>query len=117
MSETGKLMSVDLPQLVRHLTWVAGPARGGPGTAGTHHSDGYGMWWDGDLLLVIVETAGGREISLVRVSADGDQCSMNNPNTGDDDFEYSPQDVSWWADLSESLPNVKALIRARKESK
>ena len=87
------------------LVWHAGPANDGGGTCGIRH--GIPWWYDGDLLLVIVETTGGREFSVVRVSADGSQLSFANAATGDDDFGYMGGDISWWAKLDENIPRTQ----------
>lgn len=87
---------------VKKLHWIEGPARGGTGTAGKRNGIDY--WWDGDLLLVVVDTNGGPETFLVRVYADGDQLAMHDPYTQDDNFGYSPSDVSWYAKVDKALP-------------
>ena len=84
------------------LEWIRGPANGGGGTAGI--IDGVPNWWDGDLLLVIVETNSGRDVSAVRVSADGPYLSFLNPSTGEYDFGWDSEDIAWWAKIDECLP-------------
>ena len=84
------------------LMWVRGPANGGGGTAGI--KDGVPNWWDGDLLLVVVETNVGRDVSAVRVSADGPHLSFVNAGTGEDDFGWGSEDISWWAKLDGCIP-------------
>jgi hypothetical protein len=84
------------------LVWMRGPANGGGGTAGI--IDGVPNWWDGDLLLVVVETNAGRDVSAVRVSADGPHLSFVNAGTGDDDFGWGSEDIAWWAKLDGCLP-------------
>ena len=86
------------------ITWNLGPANGGEGTAGNRN--GVPWWWDGDLLLVVVDTNGGPEVSLVRVSADGDQLAFLDAATGDDNFGYTPEDVAWWAKLDPLPPTI-----------
>lgn len=84
------------------LFWNPGPAQGGGGTSGIR--DGVPWWWDGDLLLVVVETNGGPFVRMVKVNADGDQLGFWDPDTGDDNFGYSAEDIMWWAKIEESLP-------------
>ncbi len=81
--------------------WNAGPAKGGAGTAGKR--DGVPWWLDGELLLVIVDESYGPRQHLVRVNADRDQFAFVNPATGDHDFAYTANDISWWATLDETL--------------
>ena len=86
-----------------NLQWHKGPAEGGTGTAGKE--DGVDMWWDGDLLVIVVGTTNDREIALVSVNADEDQLSLTCHNTGDSYDAWSLSDVSWWAKLdSKTLP-------------
>ena len=64
------------------------------------------------LLLVLVETNSGPFVRLVKVNADGDKLSFDDPDTGDDNFGYMDSDISWWAKIEESLPqNVSVLAR------
>ena len=84
------------------LTWHPGPARGGEGTAGSR--DGVPWWWDSELLLVVVETRGGPSVSMVQVHADGDELGFYDPETGDDLWGYSAEDISWWTKIKEALP-------------
>lgn len=89
------------------LVWHAGPAQGGGGTAQDEmpQDHGYSSWWaDGELLLVLANTNSGPKVSLVRVSADGDQLGFYDPETGDDDWGWMDTDISWWARVMESLP-------------
>lgn len=89
------------------LIWHAGPANGGGGTAQREMPEGHGYssWWaDGDLLIVIVETNGGPFVRMVKVNADGEMLSFDDPDTGDDNFGYADSDISWWAKIEESLP-------------
>lgn len=89
------------------IGWISGPARGGEGTAGSR--DGVPWWWDGDLLLIVVNTRSGPEISLVRMNADGDQISLDDPETGDD-IGRSPDEIAWYF-------KVKAPDKALTDSK
>lgn len=85
------------------LVWHAGPANGGEGTAGLRDGD---PWWDdGDLLLVIVDVVGGREMRLLNVHADGpESLDFSDPETGNFDFGWTDRQISWWARIKESLP-------------
>ena len=87
------------------VTWHPGPAIGGGGTA-EHEVDSTNRswWYDGQLLLVIVERNDGPEVSTVRVHADGDQLDFANAATDDFDFGWTDQDISWWAILDDVLP-------------
>ena len=84
------------------LVWHAGPAQGGQGTAGSR--SGRSWWWDGELLLLVVETNAGPNVSLVKVNADGDLLGFWDPETGDDNLGYASEDIAWWAKIEESLP-------------
>ena len=98
--------AVDLPRLVRReLVWHPGPARGGGGTAQHEEHATHPSWWyDGQLLLVIVERNDGPEVSTVRVHAEGDMMDFSNAATDDFDFGWTDQDISWWAILDDILP-------------
>lgn len=98
--------AVDLPRLVRRdLVWHPGPAIGGGGTAQNEECTTHPSWWyDGQLLLVIVERNDGPEVSTVRVHADGDMLDFSNAATDDFDFGWTDQDISWWAILDDILP-------------
>jgi len=87
---------------------MPGPSQGGEGTAGMR--DGYPIWYDGETLLILVDTVGGKSIHCCAVHADGDQLSFCDPETGDDNFGYTDKDIDWWARLDETnLPeNVKS---------
>lgn len=87
-----------------NLEWHPGPANGGVGTAG--EKNGVSQWWDGDILLIIVETNSGREFAVVHISADGDDYfEVRDASTGDDYDAWSPDEWSWWAKLDEkNLP-------------
>ena len=86
------------------LVWMPGPANGGGGTA-EHDEDAIhrSWWYDGQLLLVIVNTNSGPEVSCIRVCADGDMLGFVNAAT-DEDFGWSDTDISWWAILDSILP-------------
>lgn len=87
------------PASIDLLEWFPGPAGGGTGTAGRR--DGSHWWWDGDLLLVQVETNLGVEMTMRRVQADGGHLSFVDPVTGDDDFGYMGDDIMRWAKLKD----------------
>lgn len=81
------------------LEWHKGPAEGGQGTAGKNE-DGVPQWWDGDRLLIIVETNQGREIAVVDISADEDYFDVRDASTGDTYDAWGPECWSWWAKLT-----------------
>lgn len=76
------------------IEWNKGPARGGQGTAGKD------LWWDGDTLLVIVETNDGRDIDVVSVQADEHCLSLQDSNG--DIYGWEPSDIAWWAKLEDA---------------
>ena len=91
------------------LVWMPGPANGGGGTAEhEEHATHRSWWYDGQLLLVVVDTNSGPEVSTVRVNADGDMLGFTNAATGDDDFGWTDTDISWWAILDDILPHNAA---------
>jgi endonuclease YncB( thermonuclease family) len=106
--ERPALRSGDL--FVGSLEWHKGPAEGGVGTAGAN-DDGVPQWWDGDRLLIVVETGDGREIAVVDISADEEYFDVRDASTGDTYDAWGPECWSWWARLDEkntppaSLPN------------
>jgi len=101
-----------MPLIVRReLVWNAGPAQGGGGTAQDEmpQDHGYSSWWrDGELLLVIVDTNSGPEVSAVRVTADGDMLGFINAATDDEDFGWMDSDIAWWAKLDDILPQSES---------
>ena len=104
MSDTPKLAEaadggLRLTPCCVSLVWMPGPANDGEGTAG------HDLWWDGETLLVIVDTMGGPETFLVLVQADGSQLSFVDRSTGNDDFGYGAGNISWWAKLEGILPH------------
>lgn len=94
------------------LEWHKGPAEGGQGTA-AKNEDGVPQWWDGDRLLIIVETDNGREIAVVDISADEDYFCVRDASTGDTYDAWGPGCWSWWAKLTEHNlpPNVPSQPR------
>ena len=83
------------------IKWRKGPAQGGHGTAGEN------SWWDGDLLLCIVGTAGGDcDVFAAGVSADEDHCSLLDSYGDVVDWDFS--DISWYAVLNDSLANSQS---------
>lgn len=103
--QTTNITAVDLPQPVRRdLVWHPGPAIGGGGTAQDEHPEAKNSWWwDGDLLLILVELQSEDLVRLVQVNADGDLLCFQDPDT-EDDVGYSADDISWWAKVMDSLP-------------
>ncbi len=88
------------------LDWKRGPNHGGEGTAGMR--DGYGWWWDGDMLLCVVEhTSGSRDVFVGVVQADGDMLSLTYPDSGDD-TGWMPDDLTWYAKIDGLLPPQNA---------
>jgi endonuclease YncB( thermonuclease family) len=86
------------------LQWHKGPAEGGQGSAGKNE-DGVPQWWDGDRLLIIVETSEGREIAVVDINADEDYFDVRDASTGDTYDAWGPECWSWWAKLTKhNLP-------------
>lgn len=93
--------------MIAELQWHPGPARGGEGTAGA--KDGVSQWFDGDLLLIIVETNGGREFAVVRIDCDEHYFSVYDASSGDDHAAWGPESWEWYAKLDESnLPSQPA---------
>jgi endonuclease YncB( thermonuclease family) len=84
------------------LSWQKGPANGGVGTAGER--GGVSQWYDGDLLLIIVETNSGREIAVVGISCDEDWFSVTDKSTGDEYDAWAPEQWAWWARLTDLPP-------------
>jgi hypothetical protein len=83
--------------------WHKGPANGGQGTAGERN--GVAQWWDGDLLLIVVETNSGRDIAAVRISCDVHFFSVTDVSTGDEYSDWMPDQWAWWARISEPPPS------------
>jgi len=99
------------------LVWHRGPAMGGGGTAQDESPDGRPWWWDGDLLLVMVATNSGPFVRLVKVNADDEMLSFEDPDSGDDNFGYESRDIAWWARIERSLPqNAQAVAAASPET-
>jgi hypothetical protein len=87
-----------------NLTWHAGPAKGGGGTAQderTKNKDSW--WWDGELLLIVVELQSESLVRIVHVNADGNMLSFQDPDT-EEDIGYGSEDISWWAKIEDSIP-------------
>lgn len=90
----------------KEIIWNPGPANGGTGTAG-NTLDGTPKWWDGQLLLLLVNFEGYHDEFLVRVNADGNNLSFLDPDSGNDEFPYSDTDIWWWAVLDDALPSME----------
>lgn len=82
--------------------WQKGPANGGVGTAG--EKGGVSQWYDGDLLMIVVETTRGREIAVVRISCDEDWFSVTDTSTGEEYDAWDPEQWAWWALINEAPP-------------
>jgi len=88
--------------MTTEIKWEKGPAKGGQGTAGTE--DGFARWYDGDELMIVVETNHSREIAIVTISCDSEHFSVNDQN-GESYYEWSPEDWAYWAKLEDiSIP-------------
>lgn len=91
------------------LEWHKGPALGGIGTAGCL-KDGTALWWDGELLLIVVDLgAGDMEIALVSISCDCDYFSVTDSTTGDSYDAWGPESWSWWAKIGGETKNLPPL--------
>jgi len=81
------------------IQWRKAPSNGGEGTAGKD------LWWDGDLLLCIVETKSGRDVFTATVSADEGGVSLLD-RLGDL-IDWSVADLAYYAKIEDSiLPNT-----------
>lgn len=86
------------------LEWHKGPAEGGVGTAETN-DEGLTQWYNGDRLLIIIETNRGREIAVVDIDADEECFLVTDASSGDTYDAWAPEDWSWWAKLTKhNLP-------------
>lgn len=86
------------------LEWRKGPAEDGEGTAGKN-DEGVPQWYDGDRLLIVIETNNGREIAVVDICADENDFSVKDASSGDEYDAWSPESWSWWAKLTKhNLP-------------
>lgn len=91
---------------IGQLEWHEGPARGGQGTSGSDE-DGYSRWYDGDRLMIIVETNVGRQMAIVDIDADEHYFRVTDASTEDSYDAWGPEDWSWWARLDKkNLPPV-----------
>lgn len=90
------------------LKWNKGPALGGEGTAGKN-DEGIPQWYDGDRLLIIVETTGDDEMAIVDIVADEDLFQVKDATTGDTYDAWEPAQWSWWAKFNKhNLPSAAA---------
>lgn len=94
------------------LVWHRGPAEGGHGTGGPNEEgieSTASQWWDGETLLIIVETNKGREFAVVHIAADEDYFRVTDASTGDIYDAWGPESWSWWAKLDKkNLPPSEA---------
>lgn len=81
------------------LEWHKGPASGGSGTAETA-SDGTPQWYDGDRLIILIETNHGQEIAVVDIDCDEHYFSAKDASSGDEYDAWGPESWSWWAKLT-----------------
>lgn len=92
------------------LDWHKGPAEGGHGTAGTN-DEGVPQWYDGDRLLIIIETNKGREMAIVDISCDEHFFRTTDASSGDAYDAWDPSVWSWWAKLDKhnlpAPPNIR----------
>lgn len=90
----------------KELKWNKGPANGGTGTYGEDNGVG-SRWWNGEKLLIVIDLENGRnETHLVIVSADGDNAYLKETLTEDIIFDFTFDDISWWARIEkENLPD------------
>jgi hypothetical protein len=98
--ESGKTMIDQTDSNVsfcKNLTWHH--ISEGIGTAGKD-DDGKPLWFDGDRVLVIVETNIGREIAAVRI--DCDVHFFHVYDSDEDDFGWMPDSWEWWAKLDKT---------------
>ena len=86
------------------LKWHEGPARGGVGTAGVS-DDGIPQWYDGDTLIIVIETNQGRAYGIVSLSCDEHYFRVIDASTGDEYDSWGPESWSWWAKFdTKNLP-------------
>lgn len=85
------------------IEWHKGPALGGEGTAGKN-DEGVPQWYNGDLLLIKVETTERTELAVVRIHADEDYFSVDDASTGDTYDAWGPECWYWWAKLDGKIP-------------
>ena len=81
------------------LEWHKGPAENGEGTAGKDEETGAPLFYNGDRLLLIIETNKGREIAVVDIDCDEDYFRVTAASSGDDFDAWGPEAWSWWAKL------------------
>lgn len=81
------------------LEWNLGPAEGGEGTAGKDEETGAPLFYDGDRLLIIIETNQGREIAVVDIDCDEHYFNVTDASSGETYDAWEPHQWSWWAKL------------------
>lgn len=89
------------------IEWIKGPALGGEGTAGKNE-EGVPQWYDGDRLLILIETNKGREIAVVDLDCDEHYFNVTDASSGDVYDAWEPSSWSWYAKLnSKNLPAIE----------
>lgn len=84
------------------LHWRKGPAI--TGCTEYEIAGKFANWNDGDELMIIVDSAGVREISYARISIDDGKLNVMNSD-GKDHSWWHPGEWSYWARITpESLP-------------
>lgn len=93
-------MVVKRDVLVATLEWHKGPAIGGAGPAGKDDATGAPLFYDGQRLLIAVDTElHGREYALVDIACDEDRWFATDVATGEFFDAWLPESWSWWAQL------------------
>jgi hypothetical protein len=86
------------------LIWNAGPPQGGGGTAGKD-DNGAALFYNGDRLLLIIDTNHGREMAVIDIDCDEDYFRVTDASTGDNFDAWGPESWEWWAVLDKkNLP-------------
>lgn len=104
-SNSGKIV----PDIIdATIQWHKGPALGGGGTAGKDEDTEAPLFYNGDRLILIIETTEGREIAVVDISCDEDHFSVTDASSGDGFDAWGPESWSWWAVLNhKNMPELE----------
>lgn len=94
------------------LEWHPGPAQGGGGTAGKD-ANGVSSWYNGDRLMIIIDTNKGREVAVVDIDCDEDYFRVNDAGSGESYDAWGPYDWLWWAELTDKNmpPTVETITK------
>lgn len=84
------------------ITWMPGRAQGGGGTAGKDEANGAPLFFNGDRLLLIIETDLGREMAVVDIDCDEDYFRVTEVTSGEGFDTWGPESWSWWAKLDKT---------------